>query len=93
MNPLIFILAENEDRKPDEDSTVLEMLLECIVLLCQTRFIRNILRKSKVYPVCRNLDYYLHPNNDKVNEIMHEIVNFLERDEDPSETEENSNGN
>ena len=59
------------------------------ICICN-RFIRNILRKSKVYPVCRNLDYYLHPNNDKVNEIMHEIVNFLERDEDPTEIEEES---
>lgn len=88
MSPLIFMLAENENRKPDEDTVILEMLLECVVLLCQTRFIRNILRKNKVYPVCRNLDYYLHPNNDRVNEIMHDIVNFLERDEDPYEDEE-----
>ena len=88
MSPLIFMLAENESRKPDEDTAILEMLLECVVLLCQTRFIRNILRKNKVYPVCRNLDYYLHPNNDRVNEIMHDIVNFLERDEDPYEEED-----
>ncbi len=83
MNPLLFILAENPSRKPDEDIDILVMLMECIVLLCQTRVIRQLLRNSKVYPICRNLDYFLV--NDRINDVMHEIVNFLERDDDPNE--------
>lgn len=83
LNPLLAALAEDESKRPDEDINIVIMLMECVVLLCQTRIIRNILRREKVYYVCRNTDYYLE--NDRVNEIMHDIVNFLERDEDPHE--------
>ena len=83
MNPQIAALAEDESKRPDSDINIVIMLMECVVLLCQTRIIRNILRKEKVYYVCRNTDYYLE--NDRVNDIMHDIVNFLERDEDPYE--------
>ena len=81
--PLFAIMAENSDQKPDSDILCLTMIMEIIVLLCQTRIIRQKLRNMKVYSICRNLDYYLM--NDRVNEIMHDIVNFLERDDDPEE--------
>lgn len=83
MNTDIALLAEDTNKRPDADINIVIMLMECVVLLCQTRIIRSILRREKVYYVCRNVDYYLE--NDRVNDIMHDIVNFLERDEDPSE--------
>jgi len=90
MNTQIAALAEDESKRPDSDINIVIMLMECVVLLCQTRVIRNILRKERVYYVCRNTDYYLE--NDRVNDIMHDIVNFLERDEDPyDEAIENAN--
>jgi hypothetical protein len=56
------------------------MLLECIVLLCQRRGIREELRKRKVYPVVRNLD--LKTEDEGINTIIYEIVNFTMGDED-----------
>lgn len=56
------------------------MLLECIVLLCQRRGIREELRKRKVYPVVRNLD--IKTEDEAINTIIYEIVNFLMGDED-----------
>ena len=86
LTPLFAIMAENPDQKPDSDVLCLTMIMEIIVLLCQTRIMRQMLRNMKVYSICRNLDYYLM--NDRINEIMHDIVNFLERDDDPDEADE-----
>lgn len=59
------------------------MLLECIILLCQKRGMREELRKRKVYPVVRNLDLKIEENED-IGNATQEIVNFLMGDEDPS---------
>jgi hypothetical protein len=59
---------------------VMKMLLECIVLLCQRRGIREELRKRKVYNVVKNLD--LKVEDEAVSTIVYEIVNFLMGDED-----------
>lgn len=107
MDPLLWLQAENPSKQPDNDRDCVKMLLECIVLLCQTRSTRQFLRAQKVYPICRNLDYFLEDDKVtmvpcfkfrypiflishsfvymKVNDIVFEIVNFLEREDDPSE--------
>ena len=68
------------DTKPESDIEILKLLLECILLLCQTRQSRSDLRIKKVYCICRNLDDYLE--NDEISEIIYEIVNLLMRDEE-----------
>jgi hypothetical protein len=84
MDAELIALAENPNTKPNPDIEVIKMLLDCIMLLCQKRWTREFLRRKKVYPICRNIDYHLV--DDKVNDIVFEIVNFLERDEDLSES-------
>lgn len=56
------------------------MLLECVVLLCQRRGIREELRKRKVYNVVKNLD--LKEEDEAVSTLIYDIVNFLMGDED-----------
>ena len=81
MDPLIWMSAENPDKKRDNDDDIIKMILECIILLCQKRAIRDYIRKCKVYPVVRNLDY--DQSNEDISSIIFEIVNFIYRDEDP----------
>lgn len=56
------------------------MILECIILLCPRRGIREELRKLKIYYIIKNLDILIE--NEKINELIYEIVNFLMGDED-----------
>jgi hypothetical protein len=84
MEESLALMADNPETKPNADIEIIKMLLDCIMLLCQKRWTREHLRKKKVYPICRNIDYLLV--DDKVNDIVFEIVNFLERDEDLSES-------
>ena len=65
----------------ESDPDILILLLECLLLLCQRRAIRNELRRRKVYPIIRNLDYVIE--NERASEIIYELVNFLMRDEEP----------
>jgi hypothetical protein len=65
----------------------MKMLLECIVLLCQRRGIREQLRKLKVYTVIKNFhlkleDLIAEADADAISNIVYEIVNFLMGDED-----------
>ena len=48
MDPVLINRAEDPTTEQDPDSEIVKMLLECIVLLCQTRSIREFLRKAKV---------------------------------------------
>lgn len=80
MSPVWWLLAESPDRLPDPEVDIQKMLLECIVLLCQRRGIREELRKMKVYNVVKNLD--MHQENEEINQIICEIVNLLMGDED-----------
>lgn len=82
MDPLIWAAAENPDKKSDTDVHTVRLLLESIVLLCQKRGVREELRKKRVYPLIRNLDYL--QEDERVSEIILDLVNLLERDEDPS---------
>ena len=83
-------LVENKTYEPEED--ILMMLLECIVLLCQKRYLRDELRKRKVYSVIKNLDLKLaddEATHDKFSEIIRNIVDFQMRDESFEEEEDN----
>jgi Domain of unknown function (DUF383)/Domain of unknown function (DUF384) len=81
MDPVLWLNAQNPMKKWEPETDILLMLLECVILLCQKRGIREELRKRQVYPMCRNLDY-LQEDEDVSNLIL-EIVNLLMRDEDP----------
>jgi hypothetical protein len=61
---------------------IMKLLLECIILLCQKRGLREELRKRKVYPVVKNLD--LKIEDETISGAIYEIVNFLMGDEDPN---------
>lgn len=80
MDPLLFLNAEDPEKKWEPEMDILLMLLECIVLLCQRRGIREELRRKKVYPICRNLDYL--QENETASELVLDVVNLLMRDED-----------
>ena len=58
---------------PDE-VTLAVLVLECVLLLCQTRIVREQLRKQQVY--CD-----VEVNNDSVSNITNEIVQLLMREE------------
>jgi len=66
----------------EQQVDIVKMLLECLVLLCQRRGVREELRKRKVYPIVRNLDYA--QEDEGVSEIINEVVQFMIRDEDES---------
>ena len=80
MDPRLWLAAEDKNKKYEPDVGVRKMLLECIILLCQKKPQRDILRKWRVYPVCRNLD--LEQEDEGVSEVIYEIVNLLMRDEE-----------
>ena len=82
MNPLLWMAAEDPDKTYESDVTIRVLLLECLLLLCQTRGIREELRKKKVYPIVRNLDYM--QESEEVSALILELVQFLMRDEEPS---------
>jgi hypothetical protein len=82
MDPVLWMQAADPDKKLEPDLEIMKMLLECIILLCQRRGVREELRKRKVYPVIRNLDVKLE--DEGVSAVLYEVVNFLIGDEDPS---------
>ena len=86
MDPVLWLAAENPDRQAEPDLEVMKLLLECLVLLCQKRYMRNELRKRKVYPIMRNLD--LAVEDEGVSAVLYDVVNFLIGDEDPNEADE-----
>jgi Domain of unknown function (DUF383)/Domain of unknown function (DUF384) len=81
MDPILFIAAENPAKKWEPEEDILLMLLECVILLCQRRALREELRKRRVYYICRNLDYL--QENETASNLILDIVNLLMRDEDP----------
>ena len=90
MDPMLWLNAENPSKKWEPEIDILSMLLECIILLCQKRGMREELRKKQVYPMCRNLDYL--QEDEGVSNLILEIVNLLMRDEDPDAPLEVENG-
>ena len=67
----------------ERDYDIASMILECVLLLCQTRIIRHELRRRQVYVICRNYD--VEVNQDRISDLMNEIVQFLMRDESNDE--------
>lgn len=80
MDPVLWM--QPGDKVPEPQKDILKMLLECILLLCQTRAIREELRKCKAYPIIRNMDE--EQEDEDISTVVYEIVDFLMRDEDPS---------
>lgn len=82
MDPVLWMQADNPDKKLEPELDIMSMLLECVILLCQRRGLREELRKRKAYYIARNLD--LKVEDEQISEKIYEIVNFLMGDEDPS---------
>jgi len=76
------VQASNPNKSSEPELDILVMLLECVVLLCQRRGVREELRKRRVYCVVRNLDVHLGEQLERVTELIYDIVNFLIGDED-----------
>lgn len=110
MDPLLWMksvsLVESNGTVKIVDIDNHKMLLECVLLLCQTRSAREYLRKSKAYPIIRNFDYSLPSNTaakndesgsneeskseyDVLSDVIHEIVQFLMRDEETKQEKVN----
>ena len=85
MDPTLWMMAEDDKKVHEPHGDILLMLVECVVLLCQKRQNRDELRKLRVYPICRNLDYL--QEDERVSEIILDIVNLLMRDEEQTEEE------
>lgn len=82
MEPILWMKSEDVDKALEPELDIMKMLLECIILLCQKRGMREELRKRKVYPVMKNLD--LKIEDEGVSTAIYEVVNFLMGDEDPN---------
>ncbi len=82
MDLVLWMQSDNSDKKFEPELDIMGMLLDCVILLCQKRGLREELRKRKAYYVVRNLD--LKIEDETISEKIYEIVNFLMGDEDPS---------
>eukprot|EP01034_Spumella_vulgaris_P026921 gene26921-33570_t len=82
MDVLLWMAAESPNKTVETERDILKMMLECVILLCQRRGVREVLRKGKVYYIVRNLDNSTEV--EEINEAIYEIVNLLIMDEDPS---------
>ena len=81
MDPKLWMAAKNPNKKVEENNDCIQMLLECILMLCTRRLIREELRKRKVYPIIRNYNYSLSQENEKFDTLILDIVNFLQRED------------
>lgn len=80
MDPILWM--QGPDKQPDPEIDIQKMLLECLQLLGQKRAMREEMRKQKVYPICRNLDYL--QEDEDISSIIYEIVNLTMGEEDPN---------
>jgi len=85
MDPVLWMAAADPKKTHEPKIDILIMILECIILLCQARAGRDTLRKLRIYPICRNLDYL--QEDEKASELILDIVNFMHRDEEESSAE------
>ena len=81
MDPKLWMAANNPDKKAEENDDCIQMLLECLLMLCTRRLIREELRKRKVYFIVRNYNYSLPQENEKFDTLILDIVNFLQRED------------
>jgi hypothetical protein len=86
MDPILWMQAECEDLIVNPDIDTAKLFYDCIVLLCQKKQIRQELRDRKVYPICRN--FYYKYDDERLIDIVHDVVNFLEREDDPNDVDE-----
>ena len=47
MDPKLWMAANNSNKKPEDSDDCIQMLLECLLMLCTRRLIREELRKKK----------------------------------------------
>lgn len=80
LDPLIWMLADNPDKKLEPDIDIVMMLVECVLLCCQRRVLRDELRKLNVYLVIKNLATEV-VDHDPICDKIQEIVDLLVRDE------------
>ena len=80
MDPVLWMAASDSKKTYEPKLDILLMILESFILLCQVRAGRDTLRKQRIYPICRNLDY--QQTDERVSELILDIVNFMHRDEE-----------
>ena len=80
MDPRLWMATSTATKTFEKEIDILQMILESLVLLCQTRQIRRLLFKKHIFPVLRNLD--LAQLDPKISDLINEIVQFLYRDEE-----------
>jgi len=85
MDPVLWMAAADPKKTHEPKVDILHMILESFILLCQVRAGRDSLRKLRIYPICRNLDY--EQTDEKASELILEIVNFMHRDEEETSAE------
>ena len=76
LDPRIWMQADNPDKQLDPDLEVVKMVLECLVLLCQRRVMREELRKMHVYFVVKNLATEVL-DHDPLTDLIQQIVDLL----------------
>lgn len=72
-----------EDKQRETNPELVEVYLECLLLLCATRPVRVLLREKSVYPVIREL--HKGCQEERVADLCEQLVQFLARDEAPEE--------
>eukprot|EP00981_Chlorochromonas_danica_P007516 scaffold1767_cov178-Ochromonas_danica.AAC.21 len=91
MDPRLWLQASSSSSpaKPlERNPEIQKMLLDCLLLLCQSRRMRERLRQKKVYPILRNLDLIIEEDQEAISLVILDVVNFLIGDEDPYEMAE-----
>jgi len=86
MGIILWPQAELPNKTYESNPEILQMLLDCIRLLCQKRVLREELRKRKVYCIIRNLDLALADNetlHEPLFQPIRDIVDLLQGDEAP----------
>lgn len=71
----------NPTKEVEPNPLIIYMIIECLLLLCQKRGIREELRKFKLYPIIRNLDLHVEVG-EELRENIYKLVNFLVGEED-----------
>jgi hypothetical protein len=65
VDPVLWLSAESPTKRREPCADILQMLLECLALLCAKRAMRQELRKRGVYPILRNLDVSLDQDEEE----------------------------
>lgn len=71
----------NPNKEVDPNPNIIFSIIECMLLLCQKRGIREEIRKMKVYPIVRNLELHLEAG-EELSENIYKLVTFLVGEEE-----------